>query len=126
MIRPKIIHPREILLYRRLKTYVDSEFGPTGKIDWAEPIILKGQVKYTDYEKLQTVPDGNDPLFDGHVVFYDKDWVAAGGQIGDELEIEEDYISPSSRLIIVEMRPAAHYNGKNWHVHVYFSRKRTR
>ena len=125
MIKPKVIHPREILLYKRLYTEVDPEFGPTGEIKWSEPILLKGQVKYTDYEKLQAESNGNDPVFDGHVVFYDDDWVAAGGQIGDELEIVENYISPS-RLIIVEMRPAAHYYGKNWHVHVYFSRKRTR
>lgn len=125
MIRPKVIHPRDIFLYKRLETEVDPEFGPTGKIGWSEPVLLKGQVKYVDYEKLQAVPDGNDPLSDGHIVFYDEEWVAAGGKIGDELEIVEDFISPS-RLIIVEMRPAAHYYGKNWHVHVYFVRKRTR
>jgi len=125
VIKPKVIHPREILLYKRLETDVDPEFGPTGKIEWSEPIILKGQVHYTDYEKLQAVPDGNDPVCDGRIVFYNTDWVASGGQIGDELEIVEDFIQPS-RLIIIEMRPAAHYRGKNWHVHVYFSRKRTR
>ena len=125
MINPNIIHLREILLYKRLETEIDPEFGPTGKIQWSEPVVLKGQVKYVDYEKLKAVSDENDPLSDGHVVFYNSDWVASGGKIGDELEVIEDFIEPS-RLIIVEMRPAAHYHGKNWHVHVYFSRKRTR
>ena len=125
MINPNIIHLREILLYKRIETEIDPEFGPTGKIQWSEPVVLKGQVKYVDYEKLKAVSDENDPLSDGHVVFYNSDWVASGGKIGDELEVIEDFIEPS-RLIIVEMRPAAHYHGKNWHVHVYFSRKRTR
>ena len=125
MIRPKLIHPREILLYKRIQTDVDPEFGPTGKIEWSEPIALRGQVKYVDYEKLSAMPDKDDPLSDGHIVFQNKDWVAAGGQIGDELEIVEDFIE-TSRLIIVEIRPMAHYHGQNWHVHVYFSRKRTR
>ena len=124
MIKPKVIHPREILLYKRVETETDPEFGPTGKISWSEPVLLQGQVKYVNYEKLHAVGDGSDPACDGHIVFYDKDWVEAGGQIGDELEIAEDFISPS-RLIVVEMRPAAHYKGRNWHIHVYFSRKRT-
>ena len=124
-MRPKIIHPREILLYKRVYTDVDPEFGPTGKIEWASPISLKGQVKYNSYEKLKAVSEGNDPLSDGHIVFYNEDWVASEGKIGDELELIEDYIAPS-RLIIIEIRPAAHYHGRNWHVHVYFSRKKTR
>ncbi len=61
---------------------------------------------------------GNDPINDGHIVFYSEDWQ---GIVGDELELED-----SSRLIVIEVRPMAHYHGKSHHVHVYFSRKRTR
>ena len=58
---------------------------------------------------------------DGHIVFYAEDWQNSGGAVGDEIELED-----SSRLIVIEVRPMAHYHGKNHHVHVYFSRKRTR
>ena len=117
---PKVIHPVKILLHHRLETLSD-DFGVTGEIVWAEPIEVRGQVKYDKFETLVPVPDGNDPLNDGHIVFYSDEWQKTGGIIGDELELED-----SSRLIITEIRPAAHYHGKFYHVHVYFSRKRTR
>ena len=75
MIKPKVIHPRKVLLYKRSETGIDPEFGVTGEVN-------------------------------------------------DELELEEDYTF-TSRLKIIEVRPAAHYHGKNWHVHVYFTRMRT-
>ena len=117
----KIIHPVKIILHKRKVTEIDPEFGPTGKIEWQEPLKISGQVKYAKFEQLMPVSDGNDPLNDGHIVFYVEDWKNSGGTIGDELELED-----SSRLIIIEVRPMAHYHGKNYHVHVYFSRKRTR
>ena len=120
-MRPKIIHPVKVILYRRKETETDPEFGPTGKIDWAEPVMLRGQVRYEKFEQLTPVTDGNDPVNDGHIVFYSDEWQEAGGAVGDELELED-----SSRLVIIEVRPAAHYQGKHYHVHVYFTRKRTR
>ena len=124
-MKPSLIHPRKITLYRRKETFVDPDFGPTGEIEWDEPIILQGQVKYDKYQQLEPTGMGNDPVSSGHIVFYDKDWVPTGGKIGDEMEAEEDFVSPS-RLVITEIRPAAHYHGKNWHVHVFFQRKRAR
>ena len=123
MIKPKVIHPRKVLLYKRDETEIDPEFGVTGKITWQEPIELYGQVKYDSFQSLNPTGGGNNPISAGHIVFYDKDWAAAGGQVNDELELEEDYTF-TSRLKIIEVRPAAHYHGKNWHVHVYFERIR--
>ena len=120
-MRPKIIHPVKVILHRRDVTEVDPDFGPLGKIEWLDPMQLYGQVRYEKFEQLVPVWNGNDPLNDGHVVFYSEDWQEAGGNVGDELELED-----SSRLVIIEVRPAAHYHGKYYHVHVYFSRKRTR
>ena len=120
-MRPKVIHPVKVILYRRGVTKFDPEFGATGRIEWLDPVELFGQVKYEKFEQLMPVGDGNDPVNDGHIVFYSDDWQDSGGSIGDELELED-----SSRLIVVEMRPATHYRRKYHHVHVYFSRKRTR
>ena len=111
----------KILLHHREETVTDPEFGVTGEIIWAEPIELRGQVKYEKFERFEPVFQGNDPVNDGHIVFYADEWQDNGGVIGDELELED-----SSRLIITEVRPGAHYHGKFYHVHVYFSRKRTR
>ena len=120
-MKPKIIHPVKVLLHRRKETEVDPEFGVTGNTEWLEPVEICGQVKYEKFETLTPIGDGNDPVNDGHVVFYADDWQETCGTVGDELELED-----SSRLIIIEVRPMAHYRGKNHHVHVYFTRKRTR
>ena len=120
-MRPKIIHPVKVILHRRKDTETDPEFGATGRIEWLEPVELFGQVKYEKFEQLTPVSDGNDPLNDGHIVFYADEWQDSGGSVCDELELED-----SSRLIVIEVRPAAHYRKKYYHVHVYFSRKRTR
>ena len=124
MIKPKVIHPRKVLLYKRDETKTDPEFGSLGEVTWQEPIELLGQVKYNKFQTVTPVNSSNDPVSDGHIVFYNDDWVAAGGQVNDELELEEDYTF-TSRLKIIEIRPTAHYHGKNWHVHVYFERIRT-
>lgn len=119
-MKPKIIHPVKVFLYHRIETFVDV-LGVTGKISFSEPIELRGQVKYDKFEKLIPVASGNDPVSDGHIVFYFNEWKNSAGTVGDEIELED-----SSRLIVTEVRPMAHYNGSPYHVHVYFSRKRTR
>lgn len=119
-MRPKIIHPVSVILHRRKETVIDHEFGVTGKIEWLDPIELRGQVRYARFEQLTPSGYGNDPVNDGHIVFYAYEWKLSGGAVGDELELED-----SSRLIINEVRPMTHYRGKSHHVHVYFSRKRT-
>lgn len=116
---PKIIHPVKILLHRRLETEQDDVLGVTGNIEWAEPVELLGQVKFDRFESLTPVFVGNDPMNNGHIVFSATSWLRAGGNVADELELED-----SSRLIITEIRPAAHYRGKFWHVHVFFTRRR--
>ena len=120
-MRPRVIHPVKVILHRRKETEIDPQFGVTWKIEWYDPVELWGQVKYEKFESLVPVGDGNDPTNDGHIVFYADEWQSSGGAVGDEIELED-----SSRLIIIEVRPMAHYHGKNHHVHVYFSRKRTR
>ena len=124
-MRPRLIHPRKVLVYKRKATDVDPDFGPVGEITWDEPVALQGQVKYDKFQQLEPTGFGNDPVSSGHVVLYDTDWVASGGKVGDEMELVEDYVSPS-RLVVTEIRPAAHYHGKNWHVHVFFQRKQVR
>ena len=120
-MKPKVIHSVKIILHRRKQSDIPLEFGLPKKVEWLEPVELYGQVKYEKFEQLMPVADGNDPLNDGHIVFYSDDWQKSGGTVGDELELED-----SSRLIVIEVRPAAHYHRKYYHVHVYFSRKRTR
>jgi hypothetical protein len=68
---------------------------------------------------MMSVGGGNDPVADGHIVFHADEWERSGGKTGDEMEL-----SPDTRLVVIEVRPAAHYAGKNWHVHVLFARKR--
>ena len=123
-MRPRLIHPRHVLLYKRKETFVDPEFGPTGEVEFETPVILSGQVKYNKYQQVTPIGSGNDPVSDGHIVFHNKDWVESGGKVNDEMELDVDYVEPS-RLKVIEIRPAAHYRGKNWHVHVFFERIRT-
>ncbi|MDR3280493.1 MAG: hypothetical protein LBT23_08265, partial [Synergistaceae bacterium] len=107
MIRPRLIHPRPVLLYKRIATEIDPELGPTGNIEWDEPITIPGQVKYNRYDQLVPTGGGDDPSGEGHVVFLESTWTVCGGQVGDEMEL-----SPStSRLVVLEVRPAAHYHG---------------
>lgn len=120
-MRPKVIHPVKVILHRRSATEIDPEFGPSGQITWLDPVELHGQVRWEKFEQLVPINSGNDPVNDGHIVFYADEWQSSGGSVGDELELED-----SSRLIVIEIRPMAHYHGKFHHVHVYFTRKRTR
>ncbi len=119
-MKPRLIHPRSVVLHRRLSTEEDPELGKTGKIEWQEPFVLQGQVRYAKFNQLFPTGGGNDPVAEGHVVFTVKAWTESGGNVGDEMEL-----APSnSRLIVLEVRPAAHYQGRPWHVHVLFTRKR--
>ncbi|MDR1021027.1 MAG: hypothetical protein LBL73_09740 [Synergistaceae bacterium] len=117
---PRLIHPRSVTLHRRKATAIDAELGPTGEAEWHEPLTLQGQVRYEKYDRLIPTGGGNDPASDGHVAFTEKEWAESGGKAGDEMEL-----SPSeSRLVVTEVRPAAHYRGRAWHVHVLFVRRR--
>lgn len=42
-MKPKIIHPVKVILHSRKDIEIDSEFGPTGKIEWSEPLELYGR-----------------------------------------------------------------------------------
>ena len=95
-MRPRVIHPVKVLLHRRSVTEIDPEFGALGKIEWLEPIGFFGQVRYERFEQLMPVSDGNDPMSDGHIVFYADDWQDSGGSVGDELKLED-----SSRLVVM-------------------------
>ena len=119
-MKPRLIHPRDVLLYRRLSTEEDAELGKTGKIEWHTPVTLSGQVRYAKFNQLVPTGGGNDPVAEGHIVFLVETWVQSGGKVGDEMVLEPS----DSRLIVLEVRPAAHYQGRAWHVHVLFIRKR--
>jgi hypothetical protein len=99
---------------------MDSEFGPTGVVSWEAPVTIPGQVRYNKYDHLIPTGSGDDPASEGHIVFLEKTWTENGGKVGDEMELSPS----SSRLVVVEIRPAVHYLGRAWHVHVLFSRKR--
>jgi hypothetical protein len=119
-MKPQLIHPRDVQLHRRLSTEEDSELGKTGKIEWNVLVTLAGQVRYAKFNQLVPTGGGNDPIAEGHVVFMANEWVKHGGKVGDEM-----VLAPSdSRLVILEVRPAAHYQGRAWQVHVLFYRKR--
>ena len=118
-MRPSLIHPRSVILHRRKATETDADLGPTGKVEWEAPVTLSGQVRYNKWSQMVPVGGGDDPASDGHIVFHVEDWQKAGGKKGDEMELLDGY-----RLIVTEVRPAAHYAGKHWHVHVVFARKR--
>ena len=118
-MRPRIIHARMVLLHRRKMTEIDPDLGATGKIEWEPPARLFGQIRYNKWNQMVPVGSGNDPASDGHIVFLAEEWRESCGQAGDEMELDLN-----NRLVITEVRPAAHYAGKNWHVHVFFSRKR--
>ena len=119
-MRPRLIHPRPVILHRRKKTDdIDPDFKETPKTEWEDPVTLQGQVKYNKWKQLTPVGGGNAPVSDGHIVFDAEAWRNSGGQETDELELES-----GARLVVTEIRPAAHYSGKNWHVHVLFLQKR--
>lgn len=118
-MRPHLIHPRAVTLHKRAvearDEYGDPENGATAET----PVTLRGQVAYSKYDSMTPEGGGNDPRGDGHVIFYGDEWDAAGGRVGDELEL-----SPSqSRLVILEVQPCGHYYGAAWLRKVVFSRK---
>ena len=103
-----------------MTTEEDAELGKTGKIEWHPPITLQGQVRYAKFNQMVPSGGGNDPVAEGHIVFMADEWTEKGGAVGDEMEL-----APSdSRLVVLEVRPAAHYQGRAWQVHVLFYRKR--
>lgn len=118
-MRPSLIHPRAVRLYKRAvearDEYGDPELGKTAET----PVTLRGQVAYAKYDELNPAGGGNDPQGDGHIIFYGDEWDAGGGNVGDEIEL-----SPSdSRLVVLEVRPCGHYCGAAWLRKVIFSRK---
>ena len=119
-MKPRLIHPRHVTLYRRLETSSDPDFGNTGTITWDTPLQLSGQVRYRSYDRMVPTGAGNEPAGDGHVMFMSDEWVASGGVEGDEL-----CLSPStSRLVVLEIQPCSHYGGEAQMVKVIFARKR--
>lgn len=118
-MRPHLIHPRAVKLFRRIPGERDEYGDPATEEISAEAVILRGQVAYAKYDALAPVGGGNDPQGDGHIIFDGGEWDAGGGKVGDEIEL-----SPSeSRLVVLEVRPCAHYFGKAWQRKVIFSRK---
>lgn len=117
-MKPRLIHPVDVKIFRRGETGEDPDFGVIAA-KFQEPVTLKGQVSWTRYEALVPTGAGDRPTCDGHVVFYADEWEETGARKGDEMEIED-----SGRLVVVEVRPRAHYGGKSRHVHVGFSRRR--
>lgn len=117
-MKPRLIHPVDVKIFRRGETERDPDLGVTA-VGFREPVTLKGQVAWTKYEALTPAGAGDRPQTDGHIVFYAGEWEKTGAGKGDEMEIEN-----SGRLVIVEVTPRAHYGGVNHHVHVAFTRRR--
>ena len=117
-MRPRIIHPVPVQIFRRNVVENDSDFGKV-TTSWQEPVVLKGQVFWAKFEALSPTGAGDRPQSDGHIVFYADDWQRVGAVKGDEMELEG-----SGRLVVVEVAPKAHYGGKFHHVHVAFVRRR--
>ena len=116
-MKPRLIHPVRLLLYKRVDSPKDPEFGRVAPREWSEPVEIEGQVRFGKYNLMNPTGVGNDPLSDGHVVFEASTWVSSCGRVGDELSLSGD------RLIVTEVKPAAHYAGTNMHVHVLFKRR---
>lgn len=118
-MKPRLIHPREVVLYSIVPLARDV-FGDTvdgGVVETRK--ILRGQVHFSAYDKMNLPGGGDDPQGAGHVMFYMTDWEDAGGAKGDEL-----MLAPSaSRLVVIEATPCGHYNGIPHLVKVVFSRK---
>lgn len=120
-MRPRLIHPRSVLLYRRKEaTDSDPDLGPKTRAEFEAPVKMSGQVRYNKWNAMTPTGGGNDPVCDGHIAFLREDWLREGGKVGDEMELVPD----DSRLIVIEVRPAAHYAGQAWHAHVMFTRRR--
>lgn len=117
-MKPRLIHPVTVRLFRRETAESDPDFGEVSA-GWKEPVEIKGQVAWGKFEALQPSGAGDRPQCDGHIVFYADEWAKLGGVKGDEVELEG-----SGRLVIVEIAPKAHYGGRFWHVHVGFVRRR--
>lgn len=119
-MRPRLIHPRDVVLHRYDTQEFDTFGDPVDESPQSSEITLKGQVAYAKYDALNLPGGGNDPLGDGHVIFDAEVWDGSGGKVGDELQL-----SPSeSRLFVVEVQPCGHYGGIAWQRKVIFSRKR--
>lgn len=118
-MKPRLIHPREITLYRIVALDRDVFGDPVDKGIVETGKILKGQVSYASYDRVNLPGGGDDPQGAGHVLFYTSDWEEAGGMKGDEL-----VLSPSdSRLVVIEVRPCGHYHGVAYFQKVIFARK---
>lgn len=118
-MKPRLIHPREVVLYSivPLDRDVFGDAVDSGVVETRK--ILRGQVHFSAYDKMNLPGGGDDPQGAGHVLFYTRDWDDAGGEKGDEL-----VLSPSdSRLVVIEARPCGHYHGVAYFQKVIFARK---
>lgn len=122
-MRPRLVHPVEVAIYRidRTATQFDPDFRePIGGIQYEkEPVKLKGQVKYDRFDALSMVAGGDSPLTTGHIVIYagqDK-----GIDKGDKIAA---IAGQTTELYITEKRPAACYGGRARLVKVLFEARR--
>lgn len=116
-MRPRLIHPITITLYKRSESSPDV-FGD--KTATEVSFTLKGQLSPAKYDRMRQTGGGNDPEAEGHVIFMASEWAAVGGGIGDELVLP----GSASRLIVAEITPCGTYGGAACMVKVGYSRKR--
>lgn len=113
-MRPRLVHPVEVKLFRRSPSEMDDIFNePKAQLQFSPPTTLMGQVSYNTRDKAVPTGKGNDPATAGHVTCYADEW---SGAVGDELELPG-----GTRVQIIECRPAAHYGGNYSLVKLYFA-----
>lgn len=122
-MRPRLVHPVEVIIYRidKTETQFDPDFRePIGGIQYeGEPVKLNAQVKYDSFTALNMVAGGNSPSTSGHLVVYEGQDNGIG--IGDKIT---NIGGQETELYITEKRPAACYGGKARLTKVLFEARR--
>lgn len=120
-MKPKLIHPVDVGLCRRDKdTPLNLAYDePEEEMQYLPAQTFEGQISYK--VRNQATPEGlgNAPQASGYVLCYAQTWDMLGGTVGDLLEIPGE-----TKCVVVEMRPAAHYQGQHWLYKVFFERLR--
>lgn len=121
-MKPKLIHPIDIILYRQDKTTpINPAYDePTDGMKYLLPVRFKGQISYKVRNAFNFADGlGNAPDASGYVLCNVTDWNNLNGAVGDLVEIPG-----ATKCKVVEVRPAAHYKGKHWFYKVFFVRGR--
>jgi hypothetical protein len=110
-MKPKLIHPVEVTIYRidRVATQFDPDFRePIGDVKYeSTPVTVKAQVKYDRFQALNMVPGGDSPQTSGYLLIENEP--PGGLNKGDKIA---SIAGVPVELYITEKRPAVHYRGQ--------------